>query len=435
MSMLKDEEELLDDMPIIVNDLKIFKYEDNLEEGVEAIMHYITSSQGREEIEYYKQSEGSDLALFKEFNKLVSFFMTQSTINDENPSLNHITRKINLGWYYSLINDENNAYECFDESLENSKSLVQTQTNNIEGRKDNKGSKLQNLEFNVEDVESVSNIMSLAISLNNKAIIDMKKGNYEPAMKHYKKWVTLIEPLIFSQIKSSGGSSAKNEEPEFLEKLQVLLIIYFNMGVTQLKLENKKYAKVIFEHGWKMARKLMGEGSFFERKFFIKINQSFSSHPRSRHHLKSTHISYIEDHEEKAMDDKSKELGRPNSSKFELERKIEVEEQIIKKRGSRMTDHISKEETDSNNIKVISKTNKRKIFLEKQMSKDLNQSTNSDIVEPKENISRIDEDKIKEVMEKAKAEADARSEAKMKEIMEQFNKTQQQLLGMLHSFY
>ena len=179
-----------------------------------------------------------------------------------------------------------------------------------------------------------------------------------------------------------------------------------------------------------MARKLMGEGSFFERKFFNKINYTFSSHPRSRHHLKSTHISYIDDHEEKVIDDKSKELARPNSSKFEVEQKIDVEENLEKKRGSRMADHISKAEIDSRNIKVISKTNKRKIFLDKQTTKDLNQSVNSDLAEPKENISRIDEDKIREVMEKAKQEADVKSEAKIKEIMEQFNKTQQQLLGI-----
>lgn len=187
MSMLKDEEVLLDDLSILVNDLKIFKYEDNLEEGVEAIMHYITSAQGRQEIEYYKQSEGSDMALFKEFNKLVSYFMTQSTINDDNPNLNYISRQINLGCYLSLIEQEISASELFDESVENLKSLVQIQTKSSDSRKDGRGSKSMKTEVYTDDVENVSNIMSLAISHNNKAVIDMKKGNLDLAFKSYKK--------------------------------------------------------------------------------------------------------------------------------------------------------------------------------------------------------------------------------------------------------
>lgn len=181
-----------------------------------------------------------------------------------------------------------------------------------------------------------------------------------------------------------------------------------------------------------MARKLVGEGSYFERKFFNKINRAFSTHPRSRHHLKSTHISYIDDHEGKVIDDKSKELARPNSSKFEVERKIDVEEHSNLKSGSRMMDRLGNADSDSRNIKVISKPNKRKIFLDKQTTRDYNQSANSDLAEPKENISKIDGDKIREVMEKAQQEADAKSEAKMKEIMEQFSKTQQQLLGIFN---
>lgn len=103
----------------------------------------------------------------------------------------------------------------------------------------------------------------------------------------------LIEPLIFTEIKKSNITSYHNAVPELIEKVQVLLIVYLNMGTTQVKMKNYKYAKVVLEHGWKMARRLMGQGSYFEQKFFNKINIYDEFYQASKQN-NNMHVSYIE---------------------------------------------------------------------------------------------------------------------------------------------
>lgn len=237
--------------------------------------------------------------------------------------------------------------------------------------------------------------------------------------------------MIFSTIKSNGSGSKRSTDPDFIEKVQVLLIVYFNMGITQIKLDNKKYAKIVLEHGWKMARKLLGEGSYFERKFFAKVNECFGKQKQAKRHLKSTHISYIEEQTDKVMNEKPK-IARPSSSYYQLS-KIDVEESKHNKRNSKLTEQASKDEKDLGGTKIINKSSKRKIFVDKDASRELNntQSVHSDVVSRKESASRIDEDRIKEVVDKIKQEAEAESENKFKEFMDKFNKKQEEIEAQL----
>jgi hypothetical protein len=82
------------------------------------------------------------------------------------------------------------------------------------------------------------------------------------------------------------------------------------MGSSQLKIGNLKYAKVVLEHGWKMARKILGQGSYFEQKFFQKINSNFDDELHG--FAKSTHISYIEN-QDIMIDAQPKSKYRPTS--------------------------------------------------------------------------------------------------------------------------
>lgn len=184
--------------------------------------------------------------------------------------------------------------------------------------------------------------------------------------RHANKWVTLIEPLIFSKIKNNEDNERLRKDSEFMEKLKVLLIVYLNMSVTQIQLNNHKYAKVVLEHGWKMARKLMGEGSYFEQKFFRKLNTQFETKKKRRHHLKSTHISYIEE-DPNTIDAKQKLGYKPISSFVEKDIKDEDKLNKNRSRGSTYknyrTQKLNKEPAENpGSAKVINKSN-RKIFV------------------------------------------------------------------------
>ena len=81
-----------------------------------------------------------------------------------------------------------------------------------------------------------------------------------------------MEPKIFAEIKNyPGGDKELRQDKQFLEKLQVLLIAYFNLGVSQCKVGNINYAKTVFEHGFKMSKKYLGEEHYFASKFSRRV--------------------------------------------------------------------------------------------------------------------------------------------------------------------
>ena len=63
-----------------------------------------------------------------------------------------------------------------------------------------------------------------------------------------------------------------------------------------------------------MAKKLLGNGSYFEKKFKKKMESIFNS-KKSHRFTKSTHISYIEKEvENPVIDQRSNTMYRPTSS-------------------------------------------------------------------------------------------------------------------------
>jgi hypothetical protein len=249
-------------------------------------------------------------------------------------------------------------------------------------------------------------------------------------LKFVSKCVMLIEPLIFAELKSGESPFQQNEDPEFIEKVQVLLIIYYNMGVTQIKVGNLKYSKVVFDHGWKMARKLLGQGSYFEQKFFMKINESFSKN-KSKKGKKSTHLSYIQD-DSKHFYSRQK-ASRPNSSYVVSQKEFEdqVEDIMVneelnyqKYRSQKNTEKLEKQLSQSNqSTKIIAKSHKRKIFTSKEGEDSkhrINESRSSQ--RSLHSDAKIDEELLKKAIEEAKREVEQK--------YEQLNKTQQSIIGI-----
>ena len=62
------------------------------------------------------------------------------------------------------------------------------------------------------------------------AVIELKQNNFMNAFKTSKKAVMLIEPIIFSEMKSSNDRALKTDKT-FIDKLHVLLVAYFNLGI------------------------------------------------------------------------------------------------------------------------------------------------------------------------------------------------------------
>lgn len=177
----------------------------------------------------------------KEFDKVDKILTPLSNVYQGHQKASIL---LNLGCYKNIVGKESDAFSHFDQSL-----------------------KILN---NSDDP------ISLAIAHNNKAVIELKiqKDNqkYNEAFKYSRSAVMLVEPLIFAKLKNSDESQLKNE-PEFIQHLQVLLVSYYNLGITQVRMKNLKYAKTVFDHGFKMSKKLLGKDSSFAIKFESKIKQ------------------------------------------------------------------------------------------------------------------------------------------------------------------
>lgn len=108
------------------------------------------------------------------------------------------------------------------------------------------------------------------------AVIELKQNNHTNAFKSSKRAVMLIEPIIFGEMKSNSDKVLKLDKA-FLDRLQVLLVAYFNLGISQCKVGNINYAKTVFEHGYKMAKKFLGEDHYFAAKFARRTDKPAGS--------------------------------------------------------------------------------------------------------------------------------------------------------------
>ena len=89
----------------------------------------------------------------------------------------------------------------------------------------------------------------MAITYNNLSVIALKQANFVKAVKSAKLAVSLMEPQIFHEINSVMSQMSERERTSFNERLQVLLIGYFNLGIGQSKSQNIAYAKKVYEQG------------------------------------------------------------------------------------------------------------------------------------------------------------------------------------------
>ena len=122
--MTSDEEGQSIDLSILINDLKLFKMDNNLDEAADAILFYINSEQGRQEMEYHRKSRKGNSELVRELNSLISYFMAELILNRNfliieqfieqgafNEGEERATTLVNIGSYFTTVDDDLQAMD------------------------------------------------------------------------------------------------------------------------------------------------------------------------------------------------------------------------------------------------------------------------------------------------------------------------------------
>lgn len=78
------------------------------------------------------------------------------------------------------------------------------------------------------------NDINLAISFNNKAVLELKQNNVIGAKECSIRAIQLLESKVFGIIQSGLVTNKQNKElyTHFTRLLQVLLVAYYNLGAT-----------------------------------------------------------------------------------------------------------------------------------------------------------------------------------------------------------
>lgn len=71
---------------------------------------------------------------------------------------------------------------------------------------------------------------NMAINFNNLSVMELRAKNYDAALAAAKQAFGYVELELLHQMNSSSCAQLKQNLP-FLEKLQVLLVSYFNYGM------------------------------------------------------------------------------------------------------------------------------------------------------------------------------------------------------------
>ncbi|CAI2371002.1 unnamed protein product [Moneuplotes crassus] len=434
------EEEPVTDLNILLNDLKLCKMENNIEEAVESIIYYLSSDQARQEMEFHRRSRKGDKVMIEELDLLINHFIIEVILTRDyetleqfldqepfNEAESRATTLVNFGSYYSIIHEDLEALNCFEEAIEMLNSFVQykdSSESNTPGSRSEDGY--------VDTEQNILNIMSLAIAHNNKASVCMKKGEFQRAYEICKKCVSLIEPIVFAKIKSNNSKKLQEDE-SLSEKVQVLLIILLNLATSAIKIDNIKYAKVVLNHGRKMAKRVLGESTLFEDKFKEKIHKHFNKKGHNRF-TKSTHISYIEKEVDAPVFEHGQKNPNGNISSLTKRSATHNEEAKIFSRNSNykayQSNKINKRSSKgfgNTSMTVINKSNKRKIFVDRDDNKD-NSSNISDPIAAKEDSKQINEDMLNTALERIKKETEEKYEEKLKKMVQDIAKEHQSTL-------
>lgn len=240
----------------------------------------------------------------------------------------------------------------------------------------------------------------------------------------------MVEPIIFKEMKDKDITSLQ-EDQCLGEKVQVLLIILCNLATSALKIGNPKYAKVVLNHGRKMAKRVLGEGSYYEKLFkqkLSKLNKTKGEHGYN----KSTHISYIEKevdgpvltdpaHNRGKMKTSLTKRSIKNSSRRIFSRNTETKD-MRRSKGNKTLE----KGNGNTSMTVINKSSKRKIFVDKQQE----EAKEVEDRKPEPQVqNQVSQELLNEALEKVRKETEEKYEEKLKKMISDINLEHQKSLG------
>eukprot|EP00347_Sterkiella_histriomuscorum_P005987 403354508 len=171
----------------------------------------------------------------------------------------------NLSCFHEKTNNDQSALQFLNQALNVENQLLSGVT---------ESTPTSNSNMSTGTASNAQDVVGLAISYNNLAVLELKNLNNQAAFKASKNAVMTLEPKLFAEIKQAQQHQIDlRQEKSFLDRLQVLLIAYFNLGVSQTKVGNVQYARTVFEHGYKMGKKYMGEEHYFTQRFAKRISK------------------------------------------------------------------------------------------------------------------------------------------------------------------
>jgi len=74
--------------------------------------------------------------------------------------------------------------------------------------------------------------------MNNLAVVELKAGNVEASLTAARQALSYVEGEILAEINQNATQRSEHVwSAAFLERVQVLLVTYFNYGMCQQKLD------------------------------------------------------------------------------------------------------------------------------------------------------------------------------------------------------
>lgn len=120
------------------------------------------------------------------------------------------------------------------------------------------------------------NDINLAISFNNKAVLELKHNNIIGAKECSIRAIQLLETKVFGIIQSGLVSTKQNKElyVHFTRILQVLLVAYYNLGAS---MEGQLESKDIYLKGLQLSYQYLegGQSSQMFQRFYAKYNRNY----------------------------------------------------------------------------------------------------------------------------------------------------------------
>ena len=112
------------------------------------------------------------------------------------------------------------------------------------------------------------------------SVMELRTNNFDAALDAAKEAYSLIEPELLEQMNTSNVAALK-QNMVFLERLQVLLVSYFNFGMCQLKLAEQATADAdtmtschqTFTHAQTISKRYLGLNHFFTQKLARKLER------------------------------------------------------------------------------------------------------------------------------------------------------------------